>query len=62
MVAEFDRMVSAPIALESLELAELKFALQNNALALSTFVKNINYLEVQQHAIDVNLHNYEKYV
>lgn len=62
MVAEFEGMGSALKNLNKLDLAELQAVLQQNAIALSEFVNNINYLEVQQHAIDVSLHHYDKYL
>jgi hypothetical protein len=41
-------------------LHELKADLQTNINALSSYVYDINLLQVQQHTVDVNLGNYEK--
>lgn len=62
MVAEFNEMSASIKGLYNLEFSELKLALQQNSLALSNFVKNINSIEVKQHEIDLNLHQYEKSV
>ncbi|MCT7993869.1 hypothetical protein [Laspinema olomoucense] len=62
MVEEFNGMSASIKGLYNLELYELKLALRNNSLALSNFVNNINRIEVRQHEIDLNLHQYEKSV
>ncbi|MCT7980728.1 hypothetical protein [Laspinema olomoucense] len=62
MVEEFNEMSASIKGLYNLDLCELKLALQNNSLALSNFVNNINSIEVRQHEIDLNLHQYEKSV
>lgn len=62
MLDEFNQMAPSIKNIYNLELGELKYALQSNAVALSEFVNNINYLEIQQNTIDVNLHHYEKSV
>ncbi|MCT7982893.1 hypothetical protein NG796_06270 [Laspinema sp. A4] len=62
MVDEFNEMSTSIKGLYNLELPELKLALQNNSLALSNFVRNINSIEVRQHEIELNLHQYEKSV
>lgn len=62
MVEEFNEISASIKGLYNLEFYELKFALQNNSVALSNFVKNINKIEVKQHEIDLNLHQYEKSV
>ncbi|MBD2006797.1 MULTISPECIES: hypothetical protein [Cyanophyceae] len=41
-------------------LKQLKNDLQTNINNLSSYVREINYLEIQQHTIEVNLLNYEK--
>jgi hypothetical protein len=61
MLREFNRMSPSIEQIYNLELAELKAALKKNVAVLSDFVENIHSLERQQNAIEVSLHNYEKY-
>ncbi|MCT7968362.1 hypothetical protein NG799_18805 [Laspinema sp. D1] len=62
MVEEFNEISASIKGLYDLEFAELKLSLYHNSVALSNFVKNINRIEVRQHEIDLNLHQYEKSV
>ncbi len=59
MMEEFNQISDSLKNLYSWEFAELKLALQNNAVVLSNFVKNINKIEGKQQQIDLNLHQYE---
>lgn len=62
MVEEFHEISDSIKGLYHLDFSELKVALYQNSIALSNFIKNINKIEVGQHEIDLNLHQYEKSV
>lgn len=62
MVQEFNEISASIKGLYHLDFSELRFALYHNSVALSNFIKNINSIEVRQHEIDLNLHQYEKSV
>jgi hypothetical protein len=57
---QYDESLTNSANLFTKDLDELKEDLQKNTNALTTYVRNINLLETQQHTIEVNLRNYEK--
>ncbi|MGD1913219.1 MAG: hypothetical protein ACFB2X_20930 [Rivularia sp. (in: cyanobacteria)] len=57
---QYDKSLIDSTGLSDKGFAQLKKDLQQNTNCLTTYVRNINLLETQQHTIEVNLRNYEK--